>query len=118
LNENGAMELLKRVLRGGDAARRAPDADHGKRYFSAQIRCDTDACEAARNLRSQRFLAREAPSLPLDECDRKYRCKCWYRYGRDRRVDQRRCDDRGVPVPSASRPIRERQGKGRRADDR
>jgi hypothetical protein len=48
------------------------------------------ACAAARELIGKRFLARNAPRLPLAECTKQDQCECKYRHHGDRRADQRR----------------------------
>ncbi len=49
-------------------------------------------CAAAAELSDQRFLSAEAPTLPLEACDRS-RCECRYQHFADRRQD----DDRRMP---------------------
>jgi hypothetical protein len=55
------------------------------------------ACKAARALGDQRFLSRDAPSLPLKGCDCA-RCDCHYEHYEDRRTTPRRARDMGVAV--------------------
>lgn len=58
-------------------------------FRSVTIRTKLEACNAAIALKDQVFLAREAPSLPLAECDASS-CACRYRYLDDRRQEDRR----------------------------
>jgi hypothetical protein len=58
-------------------------------FRSVTIRTKLEACNAAIALKDQVFLAREAPSLPLAECDA-MNCACRYRYLDDRRQEDRR----------------------------
>lgn len=58
-------------------------------FRSVTIRTKLDACNAAIALKDQVFLAREAPSLPLAECDA-MNCACRYSYLDDRRQEDRR----------------------------
>jgi hypothetical protein len=54
------------------------------------------ACEMARKFSEHRFLAREAPSLPLQGCTMSQQCECRYLKFKDRRVEARRLDDFGA----------------------
>ena len=47
-------------------------------------------CSAVVELRSQRFLSVEAPSLPLPSCSLPDQCQCKYKYWNDRRGMDRR----------------------------
>ncbi len=48
-----------------------------------------NACEAVKKLEGKRFLAKEAPPLPLPGCGAAH-CRCRYVHFRDRRGDDRR----------------------------
>jgi len=80
-------------------------------------------CLACANLKNVRFLAREAPPLPLKDCGNPAFCKCVYRHFADRRSGPRRAADRWTFQSShpalAPRAVREnrRQTAGRRATD-
>lgn len=79
------------------------------------VSCTGD-CAAVREIRGQRFLEREAPSLPLPGC-MKSRCHCIYIHHDDRRSGHR--DRRGLSR-SSNLPLPEdrRAGpRGRRATD-
>lgn len=58
-------------------------------FRSVTIKTKLEACNAAIALKDQVFLAREAPSLPLAECDA-MSCACRYSYLDDRRQEDRR----------------------------
>ena len=58
-------------------------------YHGVSIRPTKDSCGSARNLQDQRFLAREAPRLPLPNCDAAV-CQCRYSHFEDRREGDRR----------------------------
>lgn len=47
-------------------------------------------CEASRKLARQRFLAGEAPMLPLNACSQPGDCHCVYKHWSDRRAGERR----------------------------
>ena len=73
------------------------------------------ACQTARRLQGQRFLASEAPRLPLADCD-SATCACRYQHYEDRRMDVRRAaDEHRAEHPYADA---ERRGhRGRRRND-
>ena len=75
---------LERTLAG--AMRRIPDM--GANFEAVSIQIQQHPCQAARDLRSKRFLAEEIPELPLPGCDRK--CECTFKYHRERRDEQNR----------------------------
>jgi len=54
------------------------------RFHAVAIRFHQDACPAVKALANIRFLAKEAPHLPLDGCTAS-NCKCQYRHYDDRR---------------------------------
>jgi hypothetical protein len=58
-------------------------------YHCVAIACPDRACDAAKNMRSNRFLSHEAPLLPLPKCTTTP-CRCRYLHFSDRRVDLRR----------------------------
>jgi hypothetical protein len=74
-------------------------------------------CEAALQRRGQRYLSREAPRLPLPECDRSQGCRCVYRHHADRRAGPRRSSESGGP-PVRTAPVHNvRLKRGRRKLD-
>ena len=74
------------------------------------------ACPAVKTLGPKRFLADEAPRLPLPECSSAWRCKCVYRHFSDRREGPRRATERdGLPRPRIG--AERRETRGRRAND-
>jgi len=72
-----------------------------------------NACEAARKLSEQRFLARSAPRLPLPGCDRQDQCQCKYARYSDRRGGARRSEDRFDAKRSTATGERRRPGERR-----
>ena len=76
------------------------------------------ACAAARELRSKRFLSRNAPRLPLPDCTKQDHCECKYRHLPDRRGDYRRIGDDGVLRPEKSAVKEQRRPGERRAPRR
>jgi hypothetical protein len=63
----------------------------GGRFSGVEIRARTAACSAAQALRGRRFLAKDAPTLPLQGCTFA-RCSCTFSKLKDRRTDGRRLD--------------------------
>jgi hypothetical protein len=76
------------------------------------------SCEAARALKNKRFLATQAPRLPLADCSQPLSCTCSYKKYADRRAGPRR-EDESTGVRRYVEPDKERRGKrgGRRSDD-
>jgi len=73
-----------------------------------------DACREARSLARHRFLAREAPALPLAGCG-SAACACRYAHHDDRRIELRRaCDEWRAEPPYAGAERRLHRGRRRR----
>ena len=72
-------------------------------------------CNAAAELHDRRFLADEAPSLPLDACPTTSNCQCFCEHFDDRRTGLRRDSDDGLP--GKVHPDDVRHGIGRRVTD-
>jgi len=75
-------------------------------------------CEAVRNLRGQRYLMTNAPSIPVPGCDAKT-CNCRYQRFTDRRHETRRGLDAGVAstLYSDSEVDKRLGNRGRRSTD-
>jgi len=82
--------LVKRLLHKPRKPARATRTSHP--YHSVSIRLGKHACEAAKALVEQRFLAKEAPRLPLQKCDAAS-CTCAFVHHEDRRQEGRRAED-------------------------
>jgi hypothetical protein len=86
-------------------------------YAGVKIISAADSCACAKQLDGQNYLAREAPVLPLPDCDQS-ECHCRYKHLPDRREGDRRS-----PVLLAqgdffgAEALVPRQGRGRRATD-
>jgi hypothetical protein len=88
-----------------------------KPFHAVSIASDRrQACRTARGFGERRFLAREAPTLPLASCD-KAACTCRYEHHDDRREDLRRAADEGRAEHPYSGPERRRYQRGRRLRD-
>jgi hypothetical protein len=69
-----------------------------RRFAGVEIRVGSASCDAARALAGQRFLANQAPELPLADC-KETRCRCSFAKLSDRREESRRWADDGVSAP-------------------
>ncbi|HET7203183.1 MAG TPA: hypothetical protein VFI92_07410 [Steroidobacteraceae bacterium] len=86
-------------------------------HHAVSIATGPRCCAAARALRGERFLSREAPKLPLKECDRDD-CACRYEHYQDRRQGLRRARDMGVAIDGwIETDKRGKQMRGRRKAD-
>jgi hypothetical protein len=75
------------------------------------------SCAAAQALKTVRFLAAEAPRLPLLDCSSPGSCSCVYKKYGDRRAGARREDDE-TGIRRYFDPAKERRVKrGRRRSD-
>ena len=92
-------------------------------WHAVSIAAGKGSCQAAVTLKRRRFLAGEAPRLPLEPCDQPGRCTCVYKHFSDRRAASRRATENGAiarpqPRAAASNQSQERRrSKGRRATD-
>jgi len=86
-------------------------------WHAVEIQCERDACGAARAEKGQRYLAAEAPLLPLPKCDRRRDCNCRYRHFADRREGPRRSAEGAPPAQQAADQADRRYMEGRRVDD-
>jgi hypothetical protein len=77
----------------------------------------TRACEMARRFSEHRFLAREAPQLPLSGCTMSESCECCYIRHRDRRSESRRSGDVFAAAARSVGYKERRLRRGRRSDD-
>lgn len=74
-------------------------------------------CPALHGIENVRFLANEAPMIPLPECDQGRACDCRYKHFDDRRQDERRDADIGLPGLPPPDHHERRSGPGRRGGD-
>jgi hypothetical protein len=85
-------------------------------WSAVRIATHGDSCAKAVALRDKRFLARDAPALPLKGCTRSAACNCIYRHYSDRRAGPRReVAEIGSRKPAA--PSERRGARGRRGAD-
>ena len=89
-----------------------------QRFHAVTIATGLRACAAARQLRDQRFLSRDAPPLPLKDCSCS-NCECRYEHYDDRRKMGRRARDLGVSIDGYTEDEKRVTGKrGRRKSDK
>ena len=77
--------------------------ERSRQFGTVSIESDwRGCCEASRNLARQRFLAGEAPMLPLNACSQPGDCHCVYKHWSDRRASERRAefDGRTIQYPA------------------
>ena len=74
-------------------------------HHAVSIATGPRCCGPARALRGERFLSREAPKLPLKDCDAAD-CACRYEHHQDRRQNLRRARDMGVAISRLSSFLR------------
>lgn len=95
---------------------KAPGAPAAPRYGAVEIQARNTACEAARSLGGRRFLANEAPALPLPGCTAA-QCTCAFVKLSDRRTEDRRLEHAGLGASLFLAKSR-REQRGRREDDK
>jgi hypothetical protein len=87
-----------------------------RKWHAVSIISDGYRCDAVRMLGQQRFLAAEAPRLPLAQCSATRACQCKYKHHEDRRVATRRREDR-LGLPQRYPPGNERRVTRSRRDE-
>jgi hypothetical protein len=94
----------------------SPPAVVAPRPFQAvSIYCGIDPCPNARRLKDERFLAKDAPPLPLGNCSRPKACECRYLKHKDRRSESRRFAEFAMRRELS---VERRRRRGRRATDK
>lgn len=88
------------------------------RWHAVTVVLHDTSCAAATLCRNVRFLAHEAPHLPLPDCPNGGKCRCVYRHFEDRRTNPRRTADMSGALPSETPKTNRRQTRGRRAEDK
>jgi hypothetical protein len=102
------------IRHSGLDGRSAPKA--GK-WHAIEIRCGRHCCAAARAASGKRYLAAEAPPLPLPDCELRGRCDCRYQHRADRRAGPRRAEDGAFASPPVATDANRRRAGGRREED-
>ena len=108
-------------LRRRSAHGKQPEDPHSlddSRFHAVSIHYSEGACTVAKTLAGQRFLAEDAPKLPLPGCDAR-QCNCRFTHYDDRRsTPERRAPFGGMIYggTAQSRLKERRKGKNRRSD--
>jgi hypothetical protein len=87
-----------------------------RRFQAISIYRGTTACPTAKRFSEHRFLAKDAPQLPLVGCTMASTCQCRYLKHKDRRSDRRRLLDFSASSRNFLGQDR-RQRIGRRSSD-
>lgn len=88
-------------------------------YHAVSVNPGAYACSAANNIAGQRFLATEAPSLPLPDCDAA-ECDCHFVHHNDRRTGRDRRNpftSGGLAAATGTFSSERRRGDDRRNDE-
>ena len=87
------------------------------RWRAVEIRPGLFCCKSAAKIAMRIYLAREAPTFPLDDCSEK-KCSCRYKFLDDRRNGEDRRDD-ATTLSSVTQGFEtdRRHLRGRRASD-
>ncbi len=97
----------------------SPALRDSARYHAVSIKPGAYACSAANDIAGQRFLASEAPSLPLPDCDAAD-CECHFTHHNDRRSGKDRRSpftSGGIAAATGTFAGERRKGRERRLDD-
>ena len=93
----------------------SPALRNSSKFHAVSVKPGAYACSAANNIAGQRFLASQAPSLPLPECDAS-ECDCHFVHHNDRRTGKdRRSPFTSGGVAAATGTF---SGERRKGDDR
>jgi hypothetical protein len=105
------------AIRQAAADMRAREAQNNHPFQAVMLVCKSGSCAAAHELNrsKHRFLAGEAPTLPLQECTHPESCGCHYAGFSDRRLTERR--EASLPNRCYAGPER-RRTKDRRSRER
>jgi hypothetical protein len=89
------------------------------KFHAVSIRFGNNACTAAKEIQGERFLASEAPQMPLPDCDMTD-CQCRFVHYKDRRTkDDRRNPYSGtMGITTGNLKQEQRTGKDRRESSR
>ena len=98
-------------------SKRLEIATHRGRWHAVSVISDRFCCEAVRGVIARRFLAAEAPRLPLLGCSAPQSCTCKYKHHGDRRGPPRRKEDISGLVRRDPKGAERRVGKCRRLND-
>lgn len=110
--------LLVRLHGTQDSAKPTRVATKPRPFQAVAVFRGLPSCEMARRFAEHRFLAKDAPSLPLPSCSLPHKCTCRFMKFNDRRDTlQRRLMDMGLGSQLFAGKER-RMRRGRRTNDR
>jgi len=90
------LQIVKKKPAASTGPSKPQPTTESSQFASVRLRCDNHACGSAIEMRDQVFLASEAPTLPLTNCDATH-CQCKYAKASDRRATEgRRAIDLGI----------------------
>ena len=93
----------------------SPALRNSSKYHAVSVKPGAYACSAANTIAGERFLASQAPSLPLPDCDAS-ECECHFVHHNDRRTGKdRRSPFTSGGVAAATGTF---SGERRKGDDR
>ena len=108
---------------GADRPRETADrrsrSDQDRDFHAVSVKPGSYACGAVTELAGTRFLASEAPELPLQGCTAA-KCECHFVHHRDRRTGTERRSpfgSGGLAAATGKHAQERRTGKDRRGDD-
>jgi len=106
MSNTGVFRIIQSVLGGKTVDQSRPEdkkpGTPAGPYHSVTIKSLRSACVTARAVNGIRFLSKEAPALPLEDCD-VATCHCRYEHHADRRGGPRRGVEMGAAnIPSMS----------------
>jgi len=86
-------------------------------WHAVAVVLHTSSCAAAALCRNKKYLAKDAPRLPMPSCESPDNCKCTFRHYLDRREGARRSNELGIVSVDQSK-TEQRMKKGRRIHDK
>ena len=116
----GVLKRAKDLLGTTDELKPLAPKRPPRPWHAVSIVPGLQSCAGAAGLARKRFLSREAPTLPLKDCDQE-RCGCRYDHHNDRRKGPRRANELGVSVDGYLGLEKDKRGgpkRGRRKTDR
>lgn len=111
-----AMTMMRLFRRGKTEADERVALGDVHPYHCVGVTATSSACVAARKLQGQRFLANEAPRLPLQGCS-SLDCTCVYAHFDDRRHHARRDPWSHQALAIEPEQVERRVSRGRRKTD-
>ncbi len=87
----------------------------GKKWHSVSVKPGRSGCKAVQELKHKRWLSKDAPVLPLKDCQQPGHCSCVYQHHADRRAGDGRRAEENDRFQAPKKPTSERRrGPNRR----